>query len=63
MDSCVDLDVSGLRQEVLERQSKKHHNVKASNPSILRPSSKDITAASVLLCDTEVCFWHVRWAS
>ena len=28
------------------------------NPSILRPASKDITSASLLLCHTAVCFLH-----
>ena len=32
------------------------HNVDESNPSIPKPVSDEITSASVLLCDTAVCF-------
>ena len=46
-------------QGVLRCQSQ-YPSVRAGNPSILRPASKDITSASVLLCDTAVCFLHVH---
>ena len=42
-------------QEVLTRQSQ-YPNVNAGNPSILKPVSNDFTSASLLLCDTAVCF-------
>ena len=35
-------------------------SVKAPDPSILSPASKDITSAFMLLCDTKVCCLHVH---
>ena len=39
---------------------KTSHIANASNPSNLKPVSNDITSASVLLCDTAVCFSHTH---
>ena len=46
-------------REILKRQSQ-DPGVTASNPSFLGPASKDLTSASVLLCDTAVSFLHVH---
>ena len=58
----VQIDAKGLsfidRQEVSTRQSQKSQ-INASYSSMLRPVSTDITSASVLLCDTAVCFFCV----
>ena len=40
----------------------KSHRVSAGIPSNLRPASDEIIAASVLLCDTAVCFLQVQLA-
>ena len=36
------------------------HNANASDPSILKPVSNDITSASAVLCDTAVCLSHAH---
>ena len=47
-------------QEVFDASSTMCHNVVEGDPSILKPVSHGITFASVLLCDTAVCFLHAH---